>query len=119
MPKKSMVFSLLILLATSGSVSAVTSYGCFYCRPVSPTGMGATCHQVGDGDNGDGWQCTQVNDLPWPDGPACYTNNDPCHNVDVGGGGGGGSSSSPTCQTSGFCPAECFSCSGGGGRPAV
>ena len=46
------VFSFLFLLAASGSVSAVTYYGCFYCRPVAPTGMGATCRQVGDGPMG-------------------------------------------------------------------
>lgn len=115
------VLSLLFLFAASGSASAVTYYGCFYCRPVALTGMGATCRQVGDGANGEGWQCTELYDLPWPDGPECYTNNDPCHNVNVNGGGGGGigSGSGQACQTTGFCPAECYSCSGGNGRPAV
>jgi hypothetical protein len=41
--------------------------------------------------------------------------------ADGGGGGTGGSGGGDggSCQTSGFCPASCFSCSGSGGRPAV
>lgn len=35
----------------------------------------------------------------------------------TGGGGGGGGGS--TCQTTSYCPPECFSCSGSGGRPAT
>jgi hypothetical protein len=45
-----------------------------------------------------------------------------CQNITAGGGGGAGGGGTggggSTCQTSGACPAECFSCSGGG-RPAV
>ena len=44
-----------------------------------------------------------------------------CSVVDAGGGGGGsnaGGGGTNPCQTSGFCPAQCFSCSGWG-RPAV
>lgn len=41
--------------------------------------------------------------------------------VNGGGNGSGGSGGSNVCETTGFCPAECFSCAGGsgGGRPAV
>lgn len=46
-----------------------------------------------------------------------------CSGITVGGGGGraggGGGTGGNPCQTSSFCPASCFSCSGGGGRPAV
>lgn len=36
-----------------------------------------------------------------------------------GGGGGGWGGGGNQCQTSGFCPAECFSCGGSGGRPPI
>jgi hypothetical protein len=49
----------------------------------------------------------------------CHEGGDFCAVIDVfggggtGGGGTGGGGTNP-CQTTGFCPAECFSCSGGG-----
>lgn len=112
------LFCFAILLLSG--IAKAQMYGCFYCKPVAPTGLGATCKQVGDGQNGDGWQCRETADLPWPDGPLCTVSGGPCYNVDVSGGGGSaGGGGSSSCQTMGFCPAECFSCGGGGGgRPA-
>lgn len=110
---------LTLFLASGRSAAATTFYGCFYCKPVSPVGMGATCRQVPDGGAGEGWSCTEVYDLPSPEGPLCYTNGQPCTTVTVSG-GGGGVGGGQTCQVGGasFCPAECFSC-GGFGRPAI
>jgi hypothetical protein len=36
-----------------------------------------------------------------------------------GSGGGTGGGGGNQCATTGFCPAECFSCGGGGGRPRI
>jgi hypothetical protein len=108
---------LLLLALGAVSASATTYYGCFICKYRPVVGIGATCDQVGDGQNGDGWKCDEVNDLPWPDGPSCTLSGGPCLNSNAGG-GGSGTGGSTTCQTSGFCPAECFSCGGGFGRPA-
>jgi hypothetical protein len=113
---------LVTLLAIPRVANADVSYGCFVCKYTAPVGLGAHCHQVGPGENGDGWKCTEITDLPWPNGPECYVDGGACYNSAAGGGGGpsGGGGGGTTCQVSGFCPAECFSCgSGGGGKPAV
>jgi hypothetical protein len=53
----------------------------------------------------------------------CFEEGNACSVVNVGGGGGGtgggGGGGGGSCNTAGYCPAECFSCGGGGGRPAV
>jgi hypothetical protein len=53
----------------------------------------------------------------------CEESGNFCSSITVTGGGGGmaggGGGTTDPCRTSGFCPAECFSCSGGGTRPAV
>lgn len=75
-----------------------------WCVPVSGDDVGATlCHD----------EVTLVSITCQEDGNACQVI------TVIGGGGGsgtgsGGGTSNP-CQTSGFCPAECFTCSGGGG----
>ena len=48
----------------------------------------------------------------------CYESGSACYGITVGGGGGGGGTGGGgggCASTGGFCPAECFSCSGGGG----
>lgn len=83
-----------------------------YCRPVHDTETGTTGCDTFIDNLGDSF-CTEG-------GSYCSV-----ITVTAGGGGGGGTSGgtgSNPCQTSGFCPAQCFSCSGGlgdGGRPAV
>jgi hypothetical protein len=55
-------------------------------------------------------------------GFSCEESGTFCSSISADGGGGTGGSGSGdggSCQTSGFCPAACFSCSGSGGRPAV
>lgn len=76
------------------------------CRPVTESEVGSTT-------------CTNISDLG---GFSCRESGSFCQNITIGGGGGpgggGSAGGSNACQTSGACPAECFSCSGGG-RPAV
>lgn len=54
----------------------------------------------------------------------CILSGSECTGPSSGGGGGGGGGDDTGgggagCNTTGFCPAECFTCSGGGGRPRV
>src|SRR4051794_27741089 len=75
------------------------------CAPVKENEVGATA-------------CTDYYDLFA--GFYCEESGNFCTSITVGGGGGGnggGGSTGGTCQTSGYCPAECFSCSSG--KPAV
>jgi hypothetical protein len=55
-----------------------------------------------------------------PSGTLCTEYGEDCYGIIVnGGGGGGGSDGGTTCAyQSGWCPAECMSCSSGG-RPAI
>ena len=81
----------------------------YLCRPVQDRETGAT-------------ECT--NDYePFSNVTSCFESGDYCTIIVVDGGGGtgggGGGGEENPCETSNFCPAECFSCSGGGGRPAV
>lgn len=51
----------------------------------------------------------------------CEESGDFCSGIMAGGGGGstgGSGGGSDPCGTTGFCPAECFNCADGGGRPA-
>lgn len=79
------------------------------CRPVTQSEVGST-------------NCT--NDYHPIGGFTCSESGTFCSTVDAGGGGTGGGGGgwgggSNPCRTTGFCPPECFSCEGGGGRPAV
>jgi hypothetical protein len=76
-----------------------------WCRPVSGDEVGVTLCKD---------ETTLIN-------TTCQEYGNACQVITVIGGGGGdgtgggsGGGSNP-CQTSGFCPAECFSCGGGGG----
>lgn len=110
---------LIFLLALADGVSATIYYGCLKCKHNSPVGFGGYCVSVGHEEYGEGTQCNETaTGLPWPNHTDCTLSGSPCYNVVVtdGGSGGGGNNA---CGTTGFCPAECFSCSGGGGRPAI
>jgi hypothetical protein len=79
----------------------------FKCRPVAQNEVGSTNCQLSYSPFG---------------GTTCEESGTYCSSIIVGGGGGTGGSGGGdggSCQTSGFCPAACFSCSGSGGRPAV
>lgn len=82
-----------------------------YCKIVQEGQTGTTRCDTFVGNLGDSY-CTEGGDF--------------CSVITAGGGGGGGGSAgggggTNPCQTSGFCPAECFTCGGGGGggRPAT
>jgi hypothetical protein len=77
------------------------------CRPVGPDEVGSTV-------------CTDSYDPLG--GFSCEESGTFCSSITAGGGGGAGGAGGDgsACHTSGFCPAQCFSCSGGGGgRPAI
>lgn len=58
---------------------------------------------------------------PSGESSSCEVSGDFCSVITVDGGGGGGGTGGGggdnPCETLSFCPAECFSCGGGGGRP--
>lgn len=111
---------LFILGAGNGVAKITTYYGCYNCKSIHPTSEAAICSGAGVLQGGSGWICYEDDTLPWPDGPTCWTNGQACTNGGDGGagtGGAGGGGSNP-CATNGFCPAQCFSCSGGG-RPVI
>lgn len=73
----------------------------------------ATCRPTFDGEIGN-IDCQSVTTDCVLSGPVCTVITVPGGGSGGSGGGGGG------CQGgSGGCPAECFSCSGGGGRPRI
>jgi hypothetical protein len=85
------------------------NFGRSYCKPLQNGETGTTV-------------CEDV--ISNTGGSFCTEGGDYCTIVDAGGGGGGTGgggtgSGGTTCQTTGACPAECFSCSGGNGRPAT
>lgn len=115
---KAFVLSMISAFMAPGIVAAANYEGCFTCEYTSVTGIGAECNQVEDGQYGEGWQCSETNDLPWPNGPSCKTSGGICYFIRVNaGGGGGGGGGGDTCErgAGGVCPAECFSCGGSGG----
>ena len=118
------MMGLALLLFTVGAENArahiSTYYGCFNCKYIHLTSEAAICSGAAPLQGGEGWICYEDDTLPWPDGPTCWTNGQACTNGGDGGGGTGSSSGggSDPCATSGFCPAQCFSC-GGSGRPAA
>jgi len=107
-------FAVSPLLLPAGAAGCEICYSSWlnparsYCRPVAEYETGVT-------------NCvTYVDNLG---GSSCTESGFYCTDVNAGGGGGGGTGGGGggggTCQTDGFCPAECFSCSPNGGRPAI
>jgi hypothetical protein len=93
--------------------------GCEICKPNFFLGF-VPCRAVAEDEVG----ATVCQDQYDPIGGfTCEESGTFCTGITVSGGGGGGNGGSGggsgSCQTSGFCPAFCFSCGGGGGRPAV
>ena len=110
-PRIAVLFVLLALLVPAIG-SAITEYGCFDCGSI---GLDEYCSPAGEGS---GWECHLIQ---LADGlHVCYVLGGACLNPDYGGGGGGtgGGGGGGGCSgISGFCPAACFSCSGG--RPRI
>jgi len=111
-----LLFSILGLLfwtlprpATGCEICKINFFlGFIPCRAVTESEVGSTI-------------CTDEYDVVA--GYTCSESGTFCSGITVGGGGGGGGSTGGgggSCQTSNLCPAECFSCSGGGGgKPAI
>jgi hypothetical protein len=119
-------FSLIRRLALFGVCSLCCSLllpsvaeGCELCYSslINPTR--SYCRQVNELETGVTNCVTYVDNLG---GSSCSESGTYCSYVNAGGGGSGGSGGGGGgngCSTAGFCPAECFSCGGGGGRPPI
>lgn len=102
----------VMLLGSQGAVWAECGT-CQVC--IEKTTLTIPRDTCGVANNQDGYMCCS----PETYGVATYCHMDgaACYGTSVGGGGGGGGTggSGGSCRsTGGFCPAECFSCGGGG-----
>ena len=115
-----LVILLLFPGLTSRSEASTVTYedDCYTCNNTAILGIDQECGTPPDYSYGTGTTCHElrINGLP----TACYTSGFECYRITVNGGGGGsgGTGGGGSCHSSGFCPAECFSCSGGG-RPRI
>jgi hypothetical protein len=103
-----LVVALLVLLSP---LSAMACEKCFKFFDDE------SCKDVGLGESG-----FEKCEVPAEASCCCKMSGNACTGTSSGGSGGTGGTGgggSNVCQTNGFCPAQCFSCSGGGGRPAV
>jgi hypothetical protein len=113
--RKFLAIALFWLMGFAGLGSSSKLLACETCKSI--LGFYEHCVMVADNETG----YTLCSTIPSLDGTTCIFGGDFCSSITVtgsGGGGGGAGGGSSTCQGSGFCPAECFSCGGGGGRPA-
>lgn len=99
-----------------GGQSAVWA-GCGTCQ-VCKEGLSITLTRdyCKGANSEDGWMCCREESFGLE--TFCYESGSACYGITVGGGGGGGGTGGGgggCASTGGFCPAECFSCSGGGG----
>ncbi|HBL26171.1 MAG TPA: hypothetical protein DD490_04975 [Acidobacteria bacterium] len=105
-----------LLLGSSTEVAA-----CATCEIFSFPGNSWYCDPVMEGETGAEF-CQTVYDY-FSAKYDCHESGNFCSDINAGGGGSGGSGSGggggSSCNTAGFCSAECFTCSGGGGRPSV
>jgi|SRR5215203_4112053 len=103
------LFAASFLLPQETKACEICNYNLFLgyipCRPVNQDEVGAT-------------SCTNLYDA-WS-GFSCQESGTFCSGINVGGGGGSGGGSGGGwgggggCGGGGFCPAQCFSCGGGG-----
>jgi len=125
--RRAVTIRILLLVGTfilSSLILPAPTQACELCfwHWLNPTR--SYCRALQDRETGTTICTTFVDNLGGSD---CTEGGDYCTVITVGGGGGsgsrGGGGGGGACQTSGFCPAECFSCSSGGGgggsRPAV
>src|SRR3954447_17507899 len=84
--------ALLFFLLGAGNALAhiSTYYGCYNCKTIHLTSEAAICSGAAPLQGGEGWICYEDDTLPWPSGPTCWTNSQPCTNGGDGGGGTGG-----------------------------
>jgi hypothetical protein len=108
-------FERLWLFATLALFVVTPAFACETCvsglRQIL-AGGGSWCEAVKEGETGVTICRDGVDSFgkPW-----CTESGTYCSVITVGGGGGGtsGGGGGSACQVSGFCPAECFNCSGG------
>lgn len=103
-----LAFAALFLIALAVPVPAKACYDC----DINLAGR-EICRLVFDGETGQLNCVIQSNQ--------CSLSGTFCSIINVGGGGGGGTTGGGggCTTTNGSCPAECFSCTGGGGRPRI
>lgn len=107
----------LSLIFSGTAFGGVEPLGCYVCEERPGTIGWNQCQQVGNEEWGDGTSCSNA----FLNGQvSCWVSGGACYNIVVGGGGdegggGSGSGGGGNCSGGGFCPAECFSCGGGGG----
>jgi hypothetical protein len=114
--RKALAIGLLWFLGLAGFGSVSKLFACETCK--SFLGFYGHCAAVAENETG----YTQCATVPSLDGTTCIYSGDFCSSITVtgsgsGGGGTGGGGGSTCTGNGGFCPAECFSCGGGGGGP--
>lgn len=104
----------LMVVAAQGAAWAVCG-NCQVCRERTRITLAADFCAVANGENGS-MCCSEQTYGPQT---FCTESGSACYGIIVGGGGGGGGTGGGGgggCGSyGGFCPAECFSCGGGGG----
>ena len=105
----------LLLVAAEGAAWAECGT-CQVCR----TGNRVTipADWCGIANDEDGYLCCEQFEVGFA--TYCSLDGSACYGIIVGDGGGSGGGGGGVCSyQNGWCPAECMSCSGSGGRPAV
>lgn len=105
------VVSATLIVTGSWALTSEAEGACEICKANILTPDLSWCHPVEQEETG----VTRCRDGSDWHGPWCFEEGTFCSVVDAGGGGGTGGGGDNPCQVTGFCPAECFSCSGGGG----
>ena len=84
-------------------------YGCWTCKTIDAENNIADCTQVDNNSWGEGIRC-KTWPTPWYTG--CVTEGGSCYYTETGGGSGGSGGDGSCNYESGYCPVECYSCSG-------
>ena len=120
--RRSLFPALLVVLCVVAALPA-PAFACYKCKyTVSRAIVVASC--IFAGSNETGYSGCTTRAVPGENASECVFSGNFCTIIDVGGGGGGagggsGSGGGGTCAGGAAgCPAECFSCGGGGGGPA-
>jgi len=118
-PKSLLAQTSLLLLRAAAVITAamlllpLPAVTCEICDRVSLTRYDFECRLVDEGETGNEICSTHWELL----GTWCETTGPFCESISViGDGGGGGGGGDNPCDTTGYCPAECFSCNTGGGH---
>ncbi len=118
MKKNAILVSTVVLL--SGIMFGTALNACETCDSTGILGhlaYNAFCRAVGPDEVGS-TRCELSYD-PLTPSVDCFESGTFCSTIVVTGGGGDGGAGGGGCTGGGFCPASCFSCGGGGGRPRI